>query len=234
MIQLTEQRIKTRTAKKIAAKTDTDRRDCISNQGIVITKVAGYTFSYPCTAATDDRVNHRNKKFGNFDLKLQLGLRDVSDRIWPISKNHQNIKDPASVKLFNAGFSIERPEFNTLLKGYQILEKFKAEGMAFYQNHRRVAVRLVYQRDAAGHQPTLKCTLGVNENPVTLFNNLEVNVEKSNCRAYWMLTEDVAVLMFNFHPKNIMHFKDIHRKVDAGLKKIIIESPPVLLSSDVQ
>jgi len=191
----------------------------------ITTTYKDYTFIYPCSAEPNLANGHYHKNLKKFEIKLLLAITNEknNDTIWPQTpKDKDSVIHNARLRIFAGGKGIETPQVNAKKDNLEFIKSINNSQLDIYHNYRRVTGFLTQQKDAIGNNPVIKCTLDKPENLGTIFTEGYKNLNyDANCRAYWMLSEDITIKLYDFDASFAYDFATIYAKLNQDLKKII-------------
>ena len=206
-----------------------NREQCSYQQSqmdkFITTTFQDYKFIYPCSAEPIKNGSHHLNYHNHirFEIKLFLLIDKNNNTIWPQTPTDKDsVVYNAKLRIFAGGKGIETPQFNVKKDNLEFVKKLDEAQLEIYHNFRRVAGFLSQEKDAIGNPPVIKCTLDKPESLGTIFTKNFKNLDyDANCRAYWMLSEDIAVKLYDFDTSFAYRFAEIYKNVSTALKPVM-------------
>ncbi|MCF6300323.1 MAG: hypothetical protein L3J52_04285 [Proteobacteria bacterium] len=210
-------------SKPVSTTTRTQCGTQLQSDKFITTTFKEYSFIYPCSAEPKSINRHYYERLKRFEIKLLLSIAKDKDTIWPQTpKDIDSVAHNAKLRIFAFGEGIETPQVNVNKDNLEFVRTLENAPLDIYHNYRRVTGFLSTQKDAIGSAPVIKCTLDKFEHLGDIFNeNFHQLNYNTNCRAYWMLSQDIAVKLYGFDASFAYDFASIYHKVKQALSQVI-------------
>ena len=221
---------------------DADTSECqwynLSSDQMITTRFAGHILRYPCTANHDGRsLIHYNQDneviYQNHDLYVRVLIRPDRKSIWRQSLDeHGSKKDSFKVQLSSNGEKISNEPITSWIAGATKIADFTSINLSVYLNGNDIKGFILNQMNGRGSYPNVGCTGSTAERALSLFDSNLPPHEGSSCSISWNLNDYIKVHVLMFDSELVRDFEFFYRKIDQGLKEIIIKEPTGIANSN--
>jgi len=198
---------------------------------MITTRFAGHVLRYPCTATHDGRSSvHYNQAneviYQNHALYLGFLVRPDRETIWRRSTNeHGSKKDAFMVKLSGAGEKISNEPIKEWIADATKIAEFEEINIAVYFKGSYIRGFLIDAMNEQKGYPHMGCTGSTAELALDLFDPSLPPFGRSSCSLSWNLNDYIRVRVVMFNSDLAREFEFFYRKIDQGLKEIIVKTP---------
>jgi len=217
-----------------------DKSHCdsiLSKDQKIITLFSGYILHYPCTAESHGRIrtyydDNQNKQHV-FQLYFKIHFTTNNQPIWRFdSSDSSSLKKPYMIHFSSNGLPGDFVLTLDNATESKMVKEIKKKGLIIYRDGgARVIAFLNNEKDAIGQPPAMICNFTDRISVDKVFNPIEkFKMKFPPCRAMWMLTEDIRILITEIGIDEAYLFKEIHEAINRDLIEIIIEKPTIIES----
>lgn len=215
---------------------DADTSQChwqnLSPDQMITTQFARHILQYPCTAKHQGfwkrHYNQANKLIRE-DYHLWLGLYIGEDRepIWWDGRTESlnNEKKGFKVELSSDGKKISHEPIKKWIADATKIAEFESINITLYLNGNDIKGFISNAMNDEDGYPNLGCTGSTAERALDIFDPSHPPFERAVCRGRWALNEYIRVVVLMFDSDLAREFNFFYKKIDQGLKDIIVSEP---------
>lgn len=215
---------------------DADRSQCKgvtkSPNDFMIINFAGYVLKLPCTVKPigDYQLGYNPDGSINFqryslNFGVSLGQKDYDGIWWQGDYNNRGTIG-FHVSLRSDGLPISYESLKKWLDNAEQINDIPKQNLVVFYNKKRRRVRgFIKDKFNQGEYVNVSCDLYGNPDPHEIFMPFHNIGDKSECDAYWNLTDTIKVRLLNVKSIDAYHFDLFYQAIDKGLKKAIIKKP---------